>query len=167
MRTRWATKILGKLKHALPLAVLLILSMGRADVRGCACDVAKPETMAARECALCREAEPQPPEPRFFFVQDANPTTPNREEICQRQNNPQRARDFPGHCSHYRVAGAPASPSGNCSTWCSQMAVGGRSMTVPNQIRSIPQCIGTCAEQIGGFGLPASRGDPHRNAVRA
>jgi hypothetical protein len=78
MRTRWATKILGKLKHALPLAVLLILSMGRADVRGCACDVAKPETMAARECSLCREAEAQPPEPRFFFIKDNTPTKPDR-----------------------------------------------------------------------------------------
>ena len=70
----------GKLKHAPPLAaiVLLLLTLGRADVRGCGCDVAKPETMAAEECQLCRLAESQPAEPQFFFVKDANPTKPNR-----------------------------------------------------------------------------------------
>ena len=78
MRSRWATKILGKLKLALPLTLLVLLPLGRGDVRGCGCDVAKPETMAATECQLCRLAEDQPAEPRFFFVKDANPTKPNR-----------------------------------------------------------------------------------------
>ena len=80
MRFRWADKMQGKLKHAPPLAaiVLLLLTLGRADVRGCGCDVAKPETMAAEECQLCRLAESQPAEPQFFFVKDANPTKPNR-----------------------------------------------------------------------------------------
>ena len=64
--------------RTLAATVLLLLPLGRADVRGCACDVAKPETMAATECALCRQTEAQPAEPRFFFVQDANPTKPNR-----------------------------------------------------------------------------------------
>ena len=62
----------------LAATALLLLPLGRADVRGCGCDAAKPETMAATECQLCRVAEAQPAEPRFFFVKDANPTKPNR-----------------------------------------------------------------------------------------
>ena len=60
-------------------AVLVILMpLGRADVRGCKCDVARPETMAARECSLCRAVEAQPLEPAFFTIRDASPTKPNR-----------------------------------------------------------------------------------------
>ncbi|MGA2722013.1 MAG: hypothetical protein ABSG79_06315 [Bryobacteraceae bacterium] len=62
----------------LAATVLLLLPLGRADVGGCACDVSKPETMAAGECSLCRQAEAQPAEPQFFFIKDANPTKPNR-----------------------------------------------------------------------------------------
>jgi hypothetical protein len=46
----------------LAATVFLLLPLGRADVRGCACDVSKPETMAATECQLCRVAEAQPAE---------------------------------------------------------------------------------------------------------
>jgi len=49
-----------------------------ADVTGCACDNGEPETLQARECALCREAEAQPPEPGIFFLKDNNPRKPNR-----------------------------------------------------------------------------------------
>ena len=58
--------------------VVFPLPLVDADVRGCACDVSKPETLEARECSLCLEAEMQPAEPRFFFLRDANPTKPNR-----------------------------------------------------------------------------------------
>jgi diadenosine tetraphosphate (Ap4A) HIT family hydrolase len=58
--------------------VLLLLPTGRADVRNCACDPARPETMEARECSLCRTAETQPAGPMVFFVHDANPNKPNR-----------------------------------------------------------------------------------------
>ena len=59
------------------LGVRLVVPLG-ADVRGCACDIAKPETLEARECGLCREAESQPPEPAVFFLKDNNPRKPNR-----------------------------------------------------------------------------------------
>jgi hypothetical protein len=49
-----------------------------ADVTGCACDITQPETMQARECSLCREAENQPSEPLIFFLKDNNPRKPNR-----------------------------------------------------------------------------------------
>jgi diadenosine tetraphosphate (Ap4A) HIT family hydrolase len=57
----------------LVLAVLL-----RGDVRNCACDVAKPETMGTKECGLCREAEKQPADAAVFFLKDINPLKPNR-----------------------------------------------------------------------------------------
>jgi diadenosine tetraphosphate (Ap4A) HIT family hydrolase len=43
----------------------------------CACDVTRPETLEARPCSLCREAEKQPADLQVFFLKDANPTKPN------------------------------------------------------------------------------------------
>ncbi len=62
-----------KLAGVVAIALLL-----RADVRNCACDPAKPETMEAHECALCREAENQPADVSIFFLKDNNPRKPNR-----------------------------------------------------------------------------------------
>ena len=54
--------------RTLAATILLILPLGRADVRGCACDVSKPETMAATECQLCRLAEAQPAERTGYWT---------------------------------------------------------------------------------------------------
>ena len=59
------------------LAFCTVIPIG-ADISGCACDPARPETLEARECALCREAEKQPPDPPVFFLPDNNPRKPNR-----------------------------------------------------------------------------------------
>jgi diadenosine tetraphosphate (Ap4A) HIT family hydrolase len=59
-------------------ACALLLPAGLADVRTCACDAARPETLEARECSLCKLAAAQPQGTRFFFVRDANPNKPNR-----------------------------------------------------------------------------------------
>ena len=59
-------------------AVFALAGIALADVRACACDVAKPESLAARECGLCREAENQPADVAVFFVKDINPRKPNR-----------------------------------------------------------------------------------------
>jgi hypothetical protein len=58
----------------------LCAAMGtlRADISGCACDMARPETMERRECSLCREAEKQPDGTEVFYLKDANPRKPNR-----------------------------------------------------------------------------------------
>jgi hypothetical protein len=67
--------------------ILLVLCLAAplgADVTHCACDVAKPETLEARECALCREAEKQPAEPSVFFLKDANPRKSNRLLVLPR-----------------------------------------------------------------------------------
>lgn len=44
----------------------------------CDCDPAKPETLEARQCSLCREAEKHPLESRVFLLKDNNPRKPNR-----------------------------------------------------------------------------------------
>ena len=60
------------------VCLLLLASLAFADVRNCACDIAKPETMEARECGLCREAENHPANVDVVFVKDINPRKPNR-----------------------------------------------------------------------------------------
>jgi CDP-diacylglycerol pyrophosphatase len=59
-------------------AVLWVLPLAEADVRSCACDAERPETMESRECALCRAAEEQPAGTTYFVIRDANPNKPNR-----------------------------------------------------------------------------------------
>lgn len=59
-----------------------------ADVRGCTCDVAKPETMAARECSLCAEAEKAPASAPVVLVKDINPRKPNRWLVLPRKHYP-------------------------------------------------------------------------------
>ena len=60
------------------LAALFFATAAFCDVTNCACDPAKPETLQARECGLCREAEKQPPDVVIFFLKDINPRKPNR-----------------------------------------------------------------------------------------
>jgi hypothetical protein len=59
-------------------AVLFAALALRADFVTCNCDPSRPETLEARQCSLCREAEKQPVDVKVFFLQDANPTKPNR-----------------------------------------------------------------------------------------
>lgn len=56
--------------------------------RECACDPARPETMEARECGLCREAEKQPADLLLFFLKDNNPRKPNRRLALPRAHAP-------------------------------------------------------------------------------
>jgi hypothetical protein len=63
-----------------PATVFLLasVSLNYADITRCACDPASAETMAARECGLCKEAEKQPGGTSVFFLKDVNPRKPNR-----------------------------------------------------------------------------------------
>ena len=63
----------------LPLLFLICVAipMG-ADVSGCVCDVNKPETLAGKECDLCKLAELEPAKPPVFFLKDNSPRKPNR-----------------------------------------------------------------------------------------
>jgi hypothetical protein len=63
---------------------LLIPMLLLADVSQCACDPANPESMKARECALCREAEKQPEHVEVFYLKDINPRKPNRWLVLPR-----------------------------------------------------------------------------------
>jgi diadenosine tetraphosphate (Ap4A) HIT family hydrolase len=59
-------------------ALLLLSALALGDVRNCTCDIASAESMAQRECGLCREAEKQPPDAPVFFLKDINPNKPHR-----------------------------------------------------------------------------------------
>jgi len=65
-------------------AALLLLPVTRADVRNCLCDVARQETLEARECSLCKEAEKQPADVPYFFLRDTNPNKPHRLLVLPR-----------------------------------------------------------------------------------
>ena len=58
--------------------VFLPLAVVHADVSQCGCDPANPETLAARECSLCSEAERHVTNDEIFFLRDINPRKPNR-----------------------------------------------------------------------------------------
>jgi diadenosine tetraphosphate (Ap4A) HIT family hydrolase len=67
--------------RSLFISTLLMLTLcmaASADITGCACDPSNPESMRARECSLCNEAEKQDPETRIFFLKDINPRKANR-----------------------------------------------------------------------------------------
>ena len=80
----WPSEILGKLKHAPPLAaiVLLLLAVG-GPTCAAGCDVARPEAMAATECQLCRLAEAQPAEPQFSLSRTPIPPSPTAGWRCR------------------------------------------------------------------------------------
>ncbi len=66
------------LRHFALLALVFLPATLMADVSKCACEPARKETLEARECSLCAEAEKQSPETEVFFLRDINPRKPNR-----------------------------------------------------------------------------------------
>ena len=63
----------------LAIAAIVVAALGlRADIVNCACDASHPESIAVRQCTLCREAEKQPADINVFFLKDKNPRKPNR-----------------------------------------------------------------------------------------
>jgi len=60
------------------VAAIVLRAWAQADVRGCACDPSRPDTMQARECSLCREAERHAHGDDIFYLKDINPRKPNR-----------------------------------------------------------------------------------------
>lgn len=52
----------------------------------CDCEQSKPELWQSRQCSLCREAELQPKDVKFFFLKDINPTKPNRVLLLPRMH---------------------------------------------------------------------------------
>lgn len=68
------------------LLLLALFPILEADVRNCLCDIAKPETLEARECSLCKEAEKA--DTPFLLVRDINPRKPNRWLILPKKHYP-------------------------------------------------------------------------------
>lgn len=66
----------------------LCSNVGHADVRGCICDLTRPESAQARQCGLCRAVEQQPGDAPYVFLKDINPTKPNRLLILPRKHLP-------------------------------------------------------------------------------
>lgn len=64
--------------RACRLVVLLLVSLCLQAATECDCDPARPETLKARQCSLCNEAEKQPEGVEVFFLKDINPRKPNR-----------------------------------------------------------------------------------------
>jgi|SRR5260370_22834618 diadenosine tetraphosphate (Ap4A) HIT family hydrolase len=62
----------------------LLLGRGWGQTQ-CACDPAQPETMSARQCSLCAEAEKHDSEP-VFFLKDTSPRKPNRWLVLPRKH---------------------------------------------------------------------------------
>lgn len=76
--------------RSLTFLLLLGASVARlaADVTNCACDVTRPETLKARECSLCVEAEKHPAGVEFFTLRDVNPRKPNRWLVLPHAHTP-------------------------------------------------------------------------------
>ena len=68
------------------IAALAAGALVHADTP-CHCDPAQPETMKARECSLCAEAEKEPAGAEFFFRRDINPRKPNRMLVLPRMHS--------------------------------------------------------------------------------
>jgi diadenosine tetraphosphate (Ap4A) HIT family hydrolase len=71
-------------RRSLLAAALLSSAALTADIVNCACDPGRPETMEARPCSLCREAEKQTADVKVFYLKDTNPTKPNRWLVLPR-----------------------------------------------------------------------------------
>jgi diadenosine tetraphosphate (Ap4A) HIT family hydrolase len=67
----------------------LALAVALPGATPCHCDPAQPETLKARECSLCAEAEKQPSDAGIFFLKDANPRKPNRLLALPRMHTPE------------------------------------------------------------------------------
>ena len=63
--------IMGAMRTVM-ISLLAVYCVGTspvaADVSACDCDPAKPETLQARDCSLCKEAEKQPAGTTVFFL---------------------------------------------------------------------------------------------------
>jgi hypothetical protein len=72
--------------RSLVVAAAIAAASAAYGATPCHCDPEKPETMKARECSLCVEADKEPPDLEFFFRKDINPRKPNRWLILPRMH---------------------------------------------------------------------------------
>ena len=60
------------------IALAVLAAIHGSAATECPCDVSQPDTLTARQCSLCKEAEKQPAQTGVFFLKDINPRKPNR-----------------------------------------------------------------------------------------
>jgi hypothetical protein len=77
-RAEQLPSIMAAMRVTALIALAAVGAMHAIAATECACDPQKPETMEARQCSLCREAEKQPADRTIFFLKDINPRKPNR-----------------------------------------------------------------------------------------
>lgn len=70
---------------AAPLLLWLFSALGQTL---CECDPSRPETMQARQCSLCQEAENYTGSEAVFFLKDISPRKPNRWLALPRRHLP-------------------------------------------------------------------------------
>ena len=79
-----------------PVLLGIVLALASVPTSPTAPAIPRPETMKARQCGLCREAEKHPLDAKFFFLKDNNPRKPNRWLLLPRahkHDGPARCRD--------------------------------------------------------------------------
>ncbi len=103
-------------------ALLMILASSAAyALVECDCDPGKPETMAPRQCGLCREAEKHPAG-EIFFLKDINPRKPNRMLALPKMHGAAH-HAFPGLPSDVRTRLWTAALEKARSLWGDQWAL--------------------------------------------
>jgi CDP-diacylglycerol pyrophosphatase len=70
------------------LTATFLLTTSTAQMVSCACDPTNPESLKARQCSLCAEAEKHPQDKGVIVVKDINPRKPNRFLILPRVHTP-------------------------------------------------------------------------------
>jgi CDP-diacylglycerol pyrophosphatase len=63
---------------------MLAMTVVKADVRDCVCDVANPDIAQNRACSLCVEVAKHPESERVVLLKDNDPTKPNRWLVLPR-----------------------------------------------------------------------------------
>ena len=137
----------------------------------CPCDHSIAETLLAYpQCSLCLESEFHPPHVPFFFIQDNNPTKPNRWLILPRAHDKgmQNLSDLPADVSREFWAAAIRKAE---ELWGKQwgLAVNGE-LAPPPAANAMRTCISAnCLTESKGtnsFSKPVCPGFPARRPSR-
>lgn len=77
---------MAAMRRTAALAAFFLASVAAQCATECNCDITRPETLEARQCSLCREAERQPQDIRWFYLKDSSPRKPNRWLLMPRRH---------------------------------------------------------------------------------
>lgn len=91
-RTGYTGSVTSLRGSGLFFPLLLLAPLASAQMVDCACDIANPESMKARQCSLCAEAEKHPADVAAFSVKDISTRKPNRYLMLPRVHTPKGHR---------------------------------------------------------------------------